>query len=264
MEQSGTLLNSSADSFLSILSLLLDTCADEAVSDLLSLESFIYLNALLKKPKQREQFIQLLCKTALPSSFAALVVNSRIYEPPSPSKNGSYYRSNSMPTQNGAATDEADKMQVVAIGPPLDSSSQTTSVYLTSKNLLALKFSLSMWQKHSELYESSWLFLLNTMQHLSWILCLKPAAGAHGTLKHACSISTNAMDSAISSNMVTTAMQNEINALSIAMRSQAAVVWLLPAFYQLRQWRRRFGSASNWSGCKSRFLRDLVARRCAN
>lgn len=216
-----TLLNSSSSSFLSILSLLLDTCSDEMVSETLlrSLESFIYLSALLRQPKQREQFVQLLCKTALPSNYASLVINSRIYEAPSPSKNGSYTRSNSLPVQT-ASIDESDKMQVVAIGPPLDSSSPTSTVYLTSKNLLALKFILSLCQKHCELYESSWLFLLNTIQHLSWILCLKPVAGTHGVLKHASSISSNAMESSISANiMVITAMQNEISAVSLAMSS---------------------------------------------
>lgn len=202
-----TLLNSSSSSFLAILSLLLDTCTDETVSESLlrSLDSFVYLSSLLKQAKQREKFIQLLCKTALPSNYAPLVINSQIS---SPSKNGS----NALPSEN-----DADKMQVVAIGPPLDSSAPTTNVYLTSKNLLALKFILNTCQKHGELYESSWLILLNTIQHLSWILCLKPVAGAHGTLKHVSTMSTNAIESAMSSSMVTTAMQNEITALSLSM-----------------------------------------------
>jgi hypothetical protein len=57
------------------------------------------------------------------------------------------------------------------------SSNQTNTLCITAKNLLVMKSILNMSHVYSELIGSSWYIILNTMQHLTWTLGLKPTLG---------------------------------------------------------------------------------------
>jgi len=66
--------------------------------------------------------------------------------------------------------------------PPAASASSSTSnqnntLCITAKNLLVMKSILNMSHVYSELIGSSWYIILNTMQHLTWTLGLKPTLG---------------------------------------------------------------------------------------
>ena len=72
--------------------------------------------------------------------------------------------------------------QVVAVGTPLQTASLPTSahqgpVMLTAKNLQCMRAILSVAHCHGNLLGSSWHIILMTLQHLVWILGLKPMTG---------------------------------------------------------------------------------------
>ncbi|TRY98843.1 hypothetical protein DNTS_027857 [Danionella cerebrum] len=81
--------------------------------------------------------------------------------------------------------------QVVAVGQPLSAQMQSTVVVtprppqlllkLTAKNLQCMRTLLNLAHCHGSHLGSSWQLVLATLQHLVWILGLKPAAG--GVLK---------------------------------------------------------------------------------
>lgn len=76
--------------------------------------------------------------------------------------------------------------QVVAVGTPLPTSSipagtQQGPVMLTAKNLQSMRALLSLAHCHGGILGTSWHLVLTTLQHLVWILGLKPSTG--GSLK---------------------------------------------------------------------------------
>lgn len=79
------------------------------------------------------------------------------------------------------------RQQVVAVGTPLFSSQSSSStsqlgpVMLTAKNLQCMKSVLTLSHSYGSTLESSWRVILTTLQHLAWILDLKPTTG--GSLK---------------------------------------------------------------------------------
>lgn len=76
---------------------------------------------------------------------------------------------------------------MVAIGPALvqpSSGLNQTTLYITAKNLLTMKSLLNMSHMYSELLGSSWYIVLNTLQHLTWTLGLRPTLTSQGQLKH--------------------------------------------------------------------------------
>ncbi len=72
--------------------------------------------------------------------------------------------------------------QVVAVGTPLPTASlppaaQQGPVMLTAKNLQCMRAILSIAHCHGDLLGPAWHIVLTTLQHLVWILGLKPTAG---------------------------------------------------------------------------------------
>ena len=61
---------------------------------------------------------------------------------------------------------------------------KVTTLCITAKNLLTMKSILNMSHLYAELLGSSWYIVLNTLQHLTWTLGLKPTIGSNGQLKH--------------------------------------------------------------------------------
>ena len=99
----------------------------------------------------------------------------------------------------GSVWDGDYRHQVVAVGTPLPTSSlppsaQQGPVMLTAKNLQCMRAILSIAHCHGDLLGPAWHIVLTTLQHLVWILGLKPTAGQGGHLKAAKSSSeTNAV-----------------------------------------------------------------------
>ena len=85
----------------------------------------------------------------------------------------------------GESTGFADgdyRHQVVAVGTPLPTASlppaaQQGPVMLTAKNLQCMRAILSIAHCHGDLLGPAWHIVLTTLQHLVWILGLKPTAG---------------------------------------------------------------------------------------
>lgn len=88
-------------------------------------------------------------------------------------------------TNVGSSFDVSDyRQQIVAVGTamPTNGSNVTSSpVMLTAKNLQCMKQLLNLCQCHGNVLDESWYHVLLTIQHLVWILGLKPSTG--GTLK---------------------------------------------------------------------------------
>lgn len=94
------------------------------------------------------------------------------------------------------------RQQVVAVGTPLPTSSvpagtQQGPVMLTSKNLQSMRALLSLAHCHGSILGTSWHLVLTTLQHLVWILGLKPTTG--GSFKP---VRTNTDSNAVITNSV--------------------------------------------------------------
>lgn len=93
------------------------------------------------------------------------------------------------PEGEGSSMVDGDyRHQVVAVGTPLPTSSlppsaQQGPVMLTAKNLQCMRAILSIAHCHGDLLGPAWHIVLTTLQHLVWILGLKPTAGQGGHLK---------------------------------------------------------------------------------
>ena len=94
---------------------------------------------------------------------------------------------------------------------PQSQSSNTNpnnTLYITAKNLLTMKSILNMTHAYAELIGSSWYIILNTMQHLTWTLSLKPTLGSSGQLKH---LNNSLMPSQSSSASVSSTSSPQLN-----------------------------------------------------
>ena len=112
-------------------------------------------------------------------------------------------------------SDSSDfRQQVVAVGTPLPSSrspsnSQLGPVMLTAKNLQCMKSILTVSHTNGCALENSWHIVLTTLQHLVWILDLKPTTG--GSLK----VTKVGTESGASNNtLITTAVISDLPVLS--------------------------------------------------
>lgn len=202
------ILNACSNSFLFVYNILLESSLDETITEQIikSIKTFIYLSSLLNMNAQRDAFVTSLCKAALPANYGHNVLNlklitdlnylvlqdhSNVQQP--------YYKHD--PSNKTHSFDDSSErhIQVVAIGPGLhlagtansasspsvtNSSNNPNTLYISAKNLLTMKSILNMAHVYSELIGSSWYIILNTMQHLTWTLGLKPSQGSIGQLKH--------------------------------------------------------------------------------
>ncbi|XP_053204824.1 protein MON2 homolog isoform X2 [Panonychus citri] len=106
------------------------------------------------------------------------------------------------------------RQQVVAVGTPLPSSvpagtSTQGPVMLTAKNLQCMKAILAVAHSYGFVLGSSWHLILTTLQHLAWILDLKPTTG--GSLKVG---KPGTEAGASTSSLITTAAMSDLPVLS--------------------------------------------------
>ncbi|XP_077194777.1 protein MON2 homolog isoform X1 [Paroedura picta] len=161
---------------LAALSLLLDASTDEAATENI-LKAELTMAALCGKlglVTSRDAFITAICKGSLPPHYALTVLNTTTTALSSKS-----YSIQGQNVQMISPSSESHQ-QVVAVGQPLALQPQGT-VMLTSKNIQCMRTLLSLAHCHGAVLGTSWQLVLATLQHLVWILGLKPGVG--GALK---------------------------------------------------------------------------------
>nr|XP_006825120.1 PREDICTED: protein MON2 homolog [Saccoglossus kowalevskii] len=206
------LVNSSWCGILASLSLLLDASTDETATEsiLKSMQVYASLCGKLNLNVPRDAFITSLCKSSLPPHYALTVLNiqqslmssqsssSSSSQQGAPakalwweldghkrtsSKDNLLNMSSYTAADAGAADTGDSRNQVVAVGTPLSTvlGTQQGPVMLTAKNLQCMRTILSVAHCHGAILGTAWHLVLSTLQHLTWILGLKPASG--GSLK---------------------------------------------------------------------------------
>uniref|UniRef100_A0A671NL16 Protein MON2 homolog n=1 Tax=Sinocyclocheilus anshuiensis TaxID=1608454 RepID=A0A671NL16_9TELE len=143
---------------LAALSLLLDASTDEtATESILKAElSVASLCGRLSLVTPRDAFITAICKASLPPHYALTVLSN-------------------------AANLSNKGTRAVHTGSPLSSERDIMASSLTAKNIQCMRTLLNLAHCHGAYLGTSWQLVLATLQHLVWILGLKPAVG--GVLK---------------------------------------------------------------------------------
>uniref|UniRef100_S4RGZ0 Protein MON2 homolog n=1 Tax=Petromyzon marinus TaxID=7757 RepID=S4RGZ0_PETMA len=170
------MVNASWCGLLAALSLLLDASTDEtATENILKAETAMAaLSGKLHLKTPRDAFITAVCKASLPPHYALTGLNTTV--------TATVSKAYSIQGQSVLAISPTSEshQQVVAMGQPLSMQVQGT-VVLTSKNMQSMRTLLNVAHCHGAVLGSAWQLVLSTLQHLVWILGLKPAAG--GALK---------------------------------------------------------------------------------
>lgn len=200
------LINSSWCGMLAALSLLLDASTDESATEavLKSQESYANLCGHLGMTTPRDAFITALCKASLPPHYTLTILNTHNAQNPK--------GLNRTPSQDlQYATESVERSQVVAVGTALPTASLPAGahqgpVMLTAKNIQCMRALLSLAHCHGSILGTAWHLVLTTMQHLVWILGLKPSNG--GSLKASQQISET------SNTIITTAVMADLPVLS--------------------------------------------------
>ncbi|XP_056596097.1 protein MON2 homolog isoform X2 [Triplophysa dalaica] len=161
---------------LAALSLLLDASTDEAATEnILKAElSMAALCGRLGLVTPRDAFITAVCKASLPPHYALTILSSN-----TANLSNKVYSIQGQSVQMVSPSSESHQ-QVVAVGQPLTAQPQGT-VVLTAKNIQCMRTLLNLAHCHGVYLGTSWQLVLATLQHLVWILGLKPAVG--GVLK---------------------------------------------------------------------------------
>ncbi|XP_051026852.1 protein MON2 homolog isoform X2 [Acomys russatus] len=162
---------------LAALSLLLDASTDEAATEnILKAElSMAALCGRLGLVTSRDAFITAVCKGSLPPHYALTVLNAAT----AAALCNKSYSIQGQSVMMISPSSESHQ-QVVAVGQPLAVQPQGT-VMLTSKNIQCMRTLLNLAHCHGAVLGTSWQLVLATLQHLVWILGLKPSSG--GALK---------------------------------------------------------------------------------
>lgn len=206
------LIHSSWCGLLAALSPLIEASTDEAATEnvLKSIQTYAALCGLLDLHTPRDAFITAICKASLPPHYALTILNTVV--PGNAAIRGhSRNESGDLNSQFLSSYGETDyRQQVVAVGTPLPTSSlpigtQQGPVMLTAKNLQSMRALLSLAHCHGDILGTAWHLVLTTLQHLVWILGLKPSTG--GSLKAA-------RTTADSNAVITTAVMADLPVLS--------------------------------------------------
>ncbi|KAJ8262363.1 hypothetical protein GJAV_G00165570 [Gymnothorax javanicus] len=170
------MVNACWPGLLAALSLLLDASTDEAATESI-LKAELTVAALcgrLGLVTPRDAFITAICRASLPPNYTLTALGSL-----TANLTNKTYSIQGQCVQMISPSSESHQ-QVVAVGQPLSSQSQGT-VVLTAKNLQCMRTLLNMAHGHGAVLGNAWQLVLETLQHLVWILGLKPGAG--GALK---------------------------------------------------------------------------------
>lgn len=203
------IINSSWCGMMAALSLLLDASTDESATEavLKGLQTYANLCGQLDMTTPRDAFITALCKASLPPHYTLTILNSQAI---AQSAQKGLMRTSSQDLQTLGA-EAVERSQVVAVGSPLPTASLPAGahqgpVMLTAKNIQCMRSLLSVAHCHGGILGTAWHLVLTTLQHLVWILGLKPSSG--GTLK----ASQNTTEG--SNAVITTAVMADLPVLS--------------------------------------------------
>lgn len=209
------LINSSWCGMLASLSLLLDASTDESATESILKSQQIYasLCGQMSMNTARDAFITALCKASLPPHYALTVLNSTQTAGDSSTAAASPKGTIKNPNQDthNIGMEAVERSQVVVVGTALPTASlpvgaHTGPVMLTAKNIQCMRALLSVAHCHGGILGTAWHLVLTTLQHLVWILGLKPSAG--GSLKAGQQISE------VSNAVITTAIMADLPVLS--------------------------------------------------
>lgn len=179
------LINSSWCGLLAALTPLIDASTDEAMAEcvLKSMQNYAALCGMLELSTPRDAFITSICKASLPPHYALSVLNMGY----NMTMKGGHMRAGSGDLGNQYIhpqlhDDNQQRFPIVAVGTPLPTSSLQVGahqgpVMLTAKNLQCMRAILHLAHCHGGILGSSWHLVLATLQHLAWILGLKPSTG---------------------------------------------------------------------------------------
>lgn len=201
------LINSSWSGLLSAFVPLVDAAIDEATTDsiLKAMQNYAALCGMLDQLNPRDAFIMAICRASFPPHYAlSIFAGSAHMDADLRCKIISiisfflfiyicdfllhfigHTRSNSqdLNSQFISTCNEGDfRQQIVAVGTPLPSASLPHSimqapVMLTTKNLQCMRAILFLAHSNGSILGTSWHIVLQTLQHLVWILGLKPSTG---------------------------------------------------------------------------------------
>ncbi|XP_052894709.1 protein MON2 homolog isoform X2 [Anopheles moucheti] len=185
------LIHSSWLGLLTALGPLIDAATDESSTEsvLKAIQNFAALCGLLELHTPRDAFITALCRASLPPHYALSVLNVNYQGSAFKShmRLGSQDMTAAGIGYHGGTYADIDQQQqqrhpVVAVGTPLPTSSLPVGahqgpVLLTAKNLQCMRSVLHLAHCHGSILGSSWHIVLTTLQHLAWILGLKPSTG---------------------------------------------------------------------------------------
>ncbi|XP_017060451.1 protein MON2 homolog isoform X1 [Drosophila ficusphila] len=180
------LVNSSWSGLLSAFIPLVETSIDEATTEniLKAMQNYAALCGMLEQLQPRDAFIMAMCRASFPPHYAMSIFANTTQadgELRCHTRSGSQDLSSQF--INNCSGDSGDfRPQIVAVGTPLPSASLPHSVMqapvmLTNKNLQCMRAILFLAHNNGGILGTSWHIVLQTLQHLVWILGLKPSTG---------------------------------------------------------------------------------------
>ncbi|XP_015915930.1 protein MON2 homolog isoform X2 [Parasteatoda tepidariorum] len=228
LELSEQIINSTWCGLLAAFTLLIDASTDETATEniLKTMQIYSSICGTLNMTIPRDAFITAMCKASLPPHYTLTVLNTNLLKTDSKGDRIRDCSDASHPGLNcnnlagasqlplglylGGCDGYEMRQQVVAVGTPLPTASlplgaQQGPVMLTAKNLQCMRAVLSLAHCHGSVLGTAWHLVLTTLQHLVWILGLKPSTG--GSLK-----ASRSNDSA--NAVITTAVMADLPVLS--------------------------------------------------
>ncbi|XP_037876961.2 protein MON2 homolog isoform X1 [Bombyx mori] len=150
------------------LSVLADASIGELENILRAIQTLARVSGKVGVSAGRDACVGALCRSALPAQYAAGALGA-------------------CPWRREPAAPEPDcRHHVVWVGTPLPSAApasgqQQSFVMVTSRHVTAMKALLCAAQRDGDVIQQAWFPVLTTLQHLVWILGLKPSTG--GSMK---------------------------------------------------------------------------------
>ncbi|XP_030556698.1 protein MON2 homolog [Drosophila novamexicana] len=180
------LINSSWSGLLSAFIPLVETSIDEGTTEniLKAMQNYAALCGMLDQLQPRDAFIMAMCRASFPPHYAmSIFANAAQLDADLRCHTRSGSQDLSSQFINSCNADGGDfRPQIVAVGTPLPSASLPHSVMqapvmLTNKNLQCMRAILLLAHNNGSILGTSWHIVLQTLQHLVWILGLKPSTG---------------------------------------------------------------------------------------
>uniref|UniRef100_A0A0K0EM20 Protein MON2 homolog n=1 Tax=Strongyloides stercoralis TaxID=6248 RepID=A0A0K0EM20_STRER len=215
---SNTLFRNSYKPVLEIVMLLLECSVDDSITEAMlnNLSVLIIASCKLKCDDTKHELIKSLCRVSLPVKYFDLFVDI---------PHGNQNLDNEITEYDiDMLMDKSQTTQVMAVGnicpfPNMPAYICNYQIMLTSKNILATKTLLSVGRDNGKNFLESWYIFLKSVQHLVWILGMKPTLNGQFTTSADSgeafqSSSTPSTTNSSSNPVLTTAVLNEIRIIS--------------------------------------------------